>query len=176
MKTTSPNPPFSIRPARPDDCGTIAELIRELAVYERLEDQARATPEDLRRDLFGPRPFAEALIAEVDGEPVGFALFFHNYSTFRGQPGLYLEDLFVRPEARGRGIGRAFLAELAKMAVERGCGRLEWAVLDWNEPAIDFYRSLDALPMDDWTIFRLADGPLARLAERAGEGPGAVVL
>jgi GNAT superfamily N-acetyltransferase len=176
MKTNSPNPPFSIRPARADDCGTIAELIRELAVYERLEAEAKATPEDIRRDLFGPRPFAEALIAEVDGEPVGFALFFHNYSTIRGRPGIYLEDLFVRPESRGRGIGRALLAHLAKLASERGCGRLEWAVLDWNEPSINFYRSLDALPMDDWTIFRLADGPLARLAESAGEGSGAVVL
>jgi GNAT superfamily N-acetyltransferase len=176
MKTDSPNPPFSIRPARPDDCGTIAQLIRELAVYERLEDQARATPDDLKRNLFGPRPYAEALVAEVDGEPVGFALFFHNFSTFRGQPGIYLEDLFVRPGSRSRGIGRAFLAHLASLAQERGCGRLEWAVLDWNESAINFYRSLDALPMDDWTIFRLADGPLGRLAERAGEGSGAVVL
>ncbi len=176
MKTNSPNPPFAIRPARPDDCATIAGLIRELAVYERLEPEAKATPDDLRRDLFGPRPFAEALIGEVEGEAVGFALFFHNYSTFRGRPGLYLEDLFVRPDSRGRGIGRAFLEHLARLALERGCGRLEWAVLDWNAPAILFYRSLDATPMDDWTVFRLADGPLARLAERAGEGEGAVVL
>ncbi len=169
-------PPFTIRPARADDCSTIAGLIRELAAYERLEDQAKATPDDLRRNLFGPRPYAEAMIAEVEGEAVGFALYFHNFSTFRGQPGLYLEDLFVRPESRGKGIGRAMLARLAALALERSCGRLEWAVLDWNESAIQFYRSLDALPMDDWTIFRLADGPLARLAERDGEGTGAVVL
>jgi GNAT superfamily N-acetyltransferase len=169
-------PPFTIRPARADDCATIAGLIRELAAYERMEDQAKATPEDLRRNLFGPRPYAEAMIAEVDGEAVGFALYFHNFSTFRGQPGLYLEDLFVRPESRGRGIGRAMLARLGALALERSCGRLEWAVLDWNESAIQFYRSLDATPMDDWTIFRLADGPLGRLAERDGEGTGAVVL
>lgn len=169
-------PPFAIRPARPDDCATIAGLIRELATYERLEDQARATPEALREHLFGPRPFAEALVAEVDGAAAGFALFFHNYSTFRGQPGLYLEDLFVRPEHRGRGIGRSFLARLARLALERGCGRLEWAVLDWNAPAIGFYRSLDATPMDDWTIFRLADGPLSRLAESSDEGERAVIL
>jgi GNAT superfamily N-acetyltransferase len=173
---TAPHPPFAIRAARAEDCGTIAELIRALAVYERLEDQARATADDLRRNLFGPRPYAEALIAEVEGHPAGFALYFHNFSTFRGQPGIYLEDLFVRPEYRNRGIGRGFLAQLAKLALERGCGRLEWAVLDWNDPAIQFYRSLDAAPMDDWTIFRLADGPLARLAERAGEGSRAVVL
>ena len=172
----APSPPFSIRPACPGDCETMADLIRELAVYERLEDQAKATPEDLRRNLFGPRPYAEAMVAEVEGEAAGFALFFHNFSTFRGQPGLYLEDLFVRPDSRGRGIGRALLAKLAALALERGCGRLEWAVLDWNEPAIQFYRTLDAFPMDDWTIFRLADGPLARLAERDGEGAGAVVL
>jgi GNAT superfamily N-acetyltransferase len=172
----APRPPFTVRPARTDDCATIVDLIRELAVYEQLEDQAKATPDDLRRNLFGPRPYAEALVGEVDGTAVGFALFFHNFSTFRGQPGLYLEDLFVRPEYRGRGIGRAFLARLARLALERGCGRLEWAVLDWNAPAILFYRSLDATPMDDWTVFRLADGPLARLAERAGEGEGAVVL
>jgi GNAT superfamily N-acetyltransferase len=173
---SGPEPPFSIRPARPDDCATIASLIRELAAYERLEDQAKATPEDLRKNLFGPRPYAEALIAEVAGEAAGFALFFHNFSTFRGQPGIYLEDVFVRPEARGRGIGRALLAQIAKVAVDRGCGRLEWSVLDWNAPAIRFYRSLDALPMDDWTVFRLADGALAKLAERAGEGTTAVVL
>jgi GNAT superfamily N-acetyltransferase len=173
---TENHSPFSIRPARPEDCATIVGLIHELAVYERLEDQAKATSDDLRRNLFGPRPYAEALMAEVEGAAAGFALFFHNFSTFRGQPGIYLEDLFVRPDYRGRGIGRAFLAHLAKLALDRGCGRLEWAVLDWNEPAIQFYRSLGASPMDDWTIFRLADGPLASLAERAGEGSRAVVL
>jgi GNAT superfamily N-acetyltransferase len=160
----------TIRPARPDDAETLVALIRELAAYEKLEDQARAAPEALRRDLFGPRPFAEALVAEVDGGPAGFALFFHNYSTFRGQPGLYLEDLFVRPEHRGLGIGKALLASLARIAVERGCGRLEWSVLDWNEPSIGFYRSLGARPMDEWTIYRLDDEPLARLAGLAPLG------
>ncbi len=154
----------TIRPARPDDAEAIAALIRELAAYEKLDDEARATPESLHQHLFGPRPFAEALIAEVDGEPVGFALFFHNFSTFRGQPGLYLEDLFVRPEFRGRGLGKSLLARLAALAVERDCGRLEWAVLDWNAPAIGFYRSLGARPMDEWTVFRVDDEALARLA------------
>ncbi len=155
---------FTIRPSRPDDAETLVALIRELALYEKLEHEANASPEDLRQHLFGPRPFAEALIAEVDDRPVGFALFFHNFSTFRGQPGLYLEDLFVRPEARGQGIGKALLKRLAKLAVERGCGRLEWAVLDWNEPAIRFYRSLGARPMDDWTINRVDGEALIRLA------------
>jgi GNAT superfamily N-acetyltransferase len=154
----------TIRPARSDDAEAIAALIRELAAYEKLDDEARATPESLHRHLFGPRPFAEALIAEVDGEPVGFALFFHNFSTFRGQPGLYLEDLFVRPEFRGRGLGKSLLARLAALAVERDCGRLEWAVLDWNAPAIGFYRSLGARPMDEWTVFRVDDEALTRLA------------
>src|SRR4051794_28316932 len=132
----------TIRPARPEDSGMIAELIRELAIYEKLEDQARATAEDLRRHLFSDRPAAEVLMAEVEGEPVGFALFFPTFSTFRGQPGLYLEDLFVRPEHRGRGIGKALLASVAKAGAARGCGRLEGSVLDWNEPAIAFSRAL----------------------------------
>ncbi|HWE40608.1 MAG TPA: GNAT family N-acetyltransferase [Isosphaeraceae bacterium] len=153
----------SIRPARPDDAATIADLIGELAAYEKLAHEAEATAEDIRRHLFGPRPFAEALIAEHEGEAVGFALFFHNYSTFRGQPGLYLEDLFVRPEHRGKGFGKALLACLARLAVERGCGRLEWAVLDWNEPSIAFYRSLGARPMDDWTVYRLDGEAIDRL-------------
>jgi GNAT superfamily N-acetyltransferase len=157
-------PPYAIRPARPDDVDTIAALIRELATYEQLADQARATPDSLRRHLFGPRPCAEVLIAESEDIPVGFALYFSNYSTFRAQPGLYLEDLFVRPEYRGRGIGKALLTRLARLAVDRGCGRLEWAVLDWNEPAIGFYRSLGARPMDDWTVYRVDDENLARLA------------
>jgi GNAT superfamily N-acetyltransferase len=162
--------PFTIRPARVEDCSTIVDLIRELAVYERLEHEVRAGAEEIRSNLFGPRPYAEALIAEVDGGAVGIALFFHNFSTFRGQPGIYLEDLFVRPEHRGRGIGKALLASLARIGLERGCGRLEWSVLDWNEPSIGFYRSLGALPQDDWTVFRVADAPLARLAELAPEG------
>ena len=158
---------FAVRPAVPDDCDAIAAMIRELAVYEKLEDQAKATADDLRRNLFGPRPFAEAFVAEVCVEAVGFALFFHTFSTFRGQPGIYLEDLFVRPNHRGRGIGKALLATLAKTAVDRGCGRLEWAVLDWNEPAIGFYRSLGAVPMDEWTVYRVDDAPLVRLAALA---------
>lgn len=160
----------TIRPCRPEDAATIVTLIRELAAYEKLEDQARATPEAIREHLFGPRPYAEAILAEVDGQPVGFALFFHTYSTFRGQPGIYLEDVFVRPEHRGRGIGKALLATLTRLAVERGCGRLEWSVLDWNAPSIGFYRSLGAVPMDEWTVYRLTDEPLSRLA--AHEPPG----
>jgi GNAT superfamily N-acetyltransferase len=157
----------SIRPARPEDAEIIAALIRELAVYERLEDQARATAEDIRRHLFSDRPAAEVILAEVDGQPVGFALFFPTYSTFRGQPGLYLEDLFVRPEHRGRGIGKALLATVARSAVDRGCGRLEWSVLDWNAPSIAFYRAQGAEPMGEWTVFRLADEALNALAEKS---------
>lgn len=159
-------PGFTIRPCRPDDAETLVALIHELAVYEKLEQFARATPEALRRHLFGERPYAEAILAERDGEPLGFALFFHNYSTFRAQPGIYLEDLFVKPAERGRGVGKALLARLAALAIERGCGRLEWAVLDWNTPSIAFYRSLGALPLDQWTMFRLDDQALSNLAEQ----------
>jgi GNAT superfamily N-acetyltransferase len=155
---------FSIRSARPDDAETIATLIRELAAYERLEDQAKATADDLTRHLFGDRPSAEVLIAETDGVPVGFALFFSTFSTFRGQPGLYLEDIFVRPEHRGQGIGKALLARVARVAVDRNCGRLEWSVLDWNTPSIEFYRSQGGEPMSDWTVFRVADRALSDLA------------
>lgn len=158
---------FRIRPARPDDAEAIAALIYELAIYEKLEDQAKADPDTIRRHLFGPRPYAEALIAEHDGHQVGFALFFHNYSTFRGQPGLYLEDLFVQPAHRGLGIGKALLTALARIAVERECGRMEWAVLDWNQPAIGFYQSLGARPMDEWTVYRADDEALRRMAELA---------
>ncbi len=160
---------FTIRPAREEDAEVVANLVRELAVYEKLEDRARATPDDFRRHLFGPRPAAEAALAEVDGQPVGFALWFTNFSTFRGQAGLYLEDIFVRPEFRGLGIGKAMLAGLARLAVDRGCGRLEWSVLNWNEPAIGFYRSLGARPMDEWTVYRIDDEPLRRLAALAPE-------
>ena len=120
----------------------------------------------LRRNLFGERRYAEVLIGEEDGEPVGFALFFHNFSTFLGKPGIYLEDLFVKPDHRGGGYGKALLQRLAQLAVERDCGRLEWAVLDWNEPAIGFYRKLGAVPMEDWTIFRLSGAALHDLAAR----------
>lgn len=155
----------AIRPANPGDVSVLSAMIRELAVYERLEAQVQATPEALREHLFGARPFAEAVLAEVEGRPAGFALYFHTFSTFRAQPSVYLEDLFVRPEHRGKGIGKALLRYLAQLAVDRGCGRLEWAVLDWNEPAIGFYRSLGARPMDEWTVYRLDDEALARLAQ-----------
>ena len=162
-----PTPPFRIRPAVEEDAEAIANLIRELAIYEKLDRFAKASAEDFRKHLFGARPFAEVLIAEVADQPVGLALFFHTFSTFRGQPGLYLEDLFVQPEHRGQGIGKALLASLAKIALDRGCGRLEWAVLDWNQPAIGFYRSFGAGPLDEWITYRIADEPLARLAEEA---------
>jgi GNAT superfamily N-acetyltransferase len=161
----------AIRPCRPDDAETLVELVRELAAYEHLEASARATPGDFRTHLFGPRPCAEAILAEVDGVPVGFALFFPTFSTFRGQPGLYLEDVFVRPEHRGRGIGKSLLASVARRAVARGCGRLEWAVLDWNAPAIGFYRALGARPLGEWTVYRIDDEPLARLAALAPPCP-----
>jgi GNAT superfamily N-acetyltransferase len=160
---------FLIRPARADDSAVIANLVRELAVYEKLEQFARATADDFREHLFGARPFALTFMAEVDGEPVGFALAFPTFSTFRGQPGLYLEDLYVKPEHRGKGIGKALLATLAKLARDRGFGRLEWSVLDWNEPSIGFYRSLGARPLDEWTVYRIDDGALDRLAALAPE-------
>jgi GNAT superfamily N-acetyltransferase len=158
-----------IRPALQADVPLILRFIRELAEYERLRHEVVATEERLRDTLFGARPAAEVVIAEDAGEPLGFALFFHNYSTFLAQPGIYLEDLYVRPRARGRGVGRALLAHLARLARERGCGRLEWWALDWNESATRFYRSLDAQPMSDWTVFRLTGGDLARLADEAPE-------
>lgn len=158
-----------VRPAAESDVPLVLRFIRELADYERLLHEVVATEDRLRDTLFGPRPGAEVVIAEDGaGEPLGFALFFHNYSTFLAQPGLYLEDLYVRPEARGRGAGRALLAHLARLARERGCGRLEWWVLDWNESAIRFYRALGARPMDEWTVFRLAGADLDRLADEAG--------
>jgi GNAT superfamily N-acetyltransferase len=156
-----------IRPATPHDVPTIARLIRALAEYERLTNTVILDEIKLRDHLFGPRPFAEVLLAEDEGRVVGFALFFHNYSTFRGQPGLYLEDLFVERGLRGKGYGRALLLALAQLAVERGCGRLEWAVLNWNEPALGFYRKLGAVPMNDWTVYRLSGEALTRAAEGA---------
>jgi GNAT superfamily N-acetyltransferase len=155
---------ITIRPASRDDVPLVLEFIRDLARYERLEHEVAASEAQLRDALFGERRYAEVVFACVGGEPAGFALFFHNFSTFKGRPGIYLEDLFVRPEARGRGIGRQLLAHLARTAVERGCARLEWAVLDWNEPSIGFYRSLGAVPMDEWTTFRLTGESLALLA------------
>jgi GNAT superfamily N-acetyltransferase len=160
-------PDVHIRPAGEGDVPVILALIRGLAEYEK------ARPEDvpvdeaaLRESLFGAQPAAEVLLADVEGETAGFALFFHNFSTWQGRRGLYLEDLFVRPEMRGRGIGQALLRELARIAADRGCARMEWAVLDWNTPAIDFYRNLGAVPMNEWTIFRLTAPAIARLANR----------
>jgi GNAT superfamily N-acetyltransferase len=155
---------LSIRPAAPADLPLIAELIRALAEYEKLADEVRFDEAQLGEHLFGPRPMAEVIIGEIEGHPQGFALFFHNFSTFEGRPGIYLEDLFVRPEARGSGLGKAMLAHLAALAVERGCARLEWWVLDWNEPAIGFYRKLGARPMDEWTTMRVDGDALQRLA------------
>lgn len=154
-----------IREAVEEDVGLVAVLIHQLAEYERLLDEVRMTEAGLRQALFGPRPYAEVAIAEDrDGQPLGFALFFHNFSTFLGRPGIYLEDLFVRPEHRGRGVGRALLRHLAALAVERGCGRLEWSVLDWNEPAIGFYERLGARANDGWTVYRLQGQALETLA------------
>jgi GNAT superfamily N-acetyltransferase len=159
--------PFHIRTANESDVPLILQFIRDLAIYEKLEHKVVATEELLRATLFGNPRFAEVLIAEEDEHPVGFALFFHNYSTFLARPGVYLEDLFVTPEARGRGYGRALLARLAAIANERNCGRVEWAVLDWNEPSIAFYRSLGAVSLDDWRIFRLTGDALDALARRS---------
>ena len=150
----------TIRETQPSDVPAILGMIRELAEYERLLHMVVATEESLQRSLFGSQPYAEALLAEVGGEAVGFALYFHNFSTFLGKPGLYLEDLFVKPSFRGRGIGKALLSRVARIAVERDCGRMEWSVLDWNEPSIRFYESLGAKPLDDWTIFRLTGDAL----------------
>jgi GNAT superfamily N-acetyltransferase len=155
---------LSIRPGEPADVPLIADLIRGLARYEKLEHEVVMTEEKLRQSLFGERRYAETMIAEDDGDPVGFALFFHNYSTFLAQPGIYLEDLFVIPERRGGGVGRALLERLAQLAVERGCGRLEWAVLDWNVDAIGFYEKLGATANSDWTVYRLTGQPLRALA------------
>ena len=154
---------FSIRRARPDDAPIILELIKGLAEYEKLAHEVVATEDRLRETLFGDHPFAEVIIGEEDGTPAGFALFFHNYSTFLGKPGIYLEDLFVKPKYRGKGYGKALLIHLAKLAVERNCGRLEWSVLDWNEPAIGFYKSIGAVPLDEWTVFRLTGNALNEL-------------
>jgi GNAT superfamily N-acetyltransferase len=153
--------PVRIRAATAADVATLLGLIRELATYERLADQVVASEADLAAAMFGPRPAAEAVLAEVGESLAGFALYFQSFSTFVGRPGIYLEDLYVRPAFRRRGVGRALFSHLARLAVARGCGRFEWAVLDWNAPAIAFYRSLGALPLADWTVFRLAGEALA---------------
>jgi GNAT superfamily N-acetyltransferase len=152
-----------LRSAQVEDVPQILAFILELAEYERLAHTVTATEDLLRQSLFGPKPAAEAIIAAVDGADVGWALFFTNFSTFNGLPGLYIEDLYVKPELRGQGIGKALLKRVAMLAVERGCGRVEWAVLDWNEPSIQFYKSLGAAPLDEWTMFRLTGESLQRL-------------
>src|SRR5215471_5926748 len=158
---------FEIRPARLDDVPIILKLIRDLATYERAPHEVVATEAQLVDVLFGKRPVAEVLLAFEGESPIGFAVFFYNFSTWLGRPGLYLEDLFVKPQKRGKGYGRALLVELAKIARDRGCGRMEWAVLNWNEPAIKFYRTLGAKPMDEWTVFRLTRDGIEKLANAA---------
>lgn len=162
---------LNIRFAAPDDIDAIHGFILALADYEKLAHEVRADRDVLARHLFGDRPMAEVLIAEQDGVAVGFALFFHNFSTFEGRPGIYLEDLFVSPQARGSGAGKALLARLAQLAIERDCARLEWSVLDWNTPAIDFYRAIGARPMDGWTIQRMDGDALAALAGMPASSP-----
>jgi len=154
---------LTIRPATVADVPAIADLIRGLARYEKLEQAVTMTEELLEKNLFGEKRFAETLLAESAGQPIGFALFFHNFSTFLALPGIYLEDLFVVPEHRGRGVGRALLKALARIAVERGSGRLEWSVLDWNRDAIGFYERLGAKPNSEWTVYRLAGEALTKL-------------
>ena len=156
-----------IRAALPGDVGRIRELVLDLARYERAEDQVEMSEQQLREALFGTQPAVHALVAEAGGRVLGFALYFLNFSTWRGRHGIYLEDLFVEPESRGTGLGRALLAGLAALARTRGYARVEWSVLNWNQPSIDFYRRVGAVPMDDWTVFRLTGDPLARLAAEA---------
>lgn len=156
---------FTIRPATRADVPIILHLIRDLATYERAPNEVTATEAGLVGVLFGEKPSAEVVLAFAGDNPVGFAVFFQNFSTWLGRPGIYLEDLFVKPEMRGRGYGRALLVHLAKIARDRNCGRMEWAVLDWNDPAIHFYRKLGAKPMDEWTVFRLTRDGIANLAE-----------
>ncbi len=163
MKLDAPTS-FTIRPATPRDVTVLLELIQALAVFEHLEHQFEATPERLEAALFGERPCAEAVLVEVNGTPAGFALFFSNFSTFLARPGLHLEDLFVKPEYRGRGLGRALLRHLAQLALVRGCGRFEWTVLDWNTSAIEFYRANGAQVLSDWRICRVESAGLNRLA------------
>jgi len=158
---------LTIREATRADVPLILTFIRELAEYEKLLHEVEATEADLAETLFGSTPRAEVVIAESEGSAAGFALFFHNYSTFAGRPGIYLEDLYVRPAARGKGVGRALLAHLADLALARGCARLEWAVLDWNRPAIGFYESLGAKAMDEWTVYRLSGETLRRASARS---------
>jgi GNAT superfamily N-acetyltransferase len=167
MKSSATVADISLRFATPSDVPLLIELIRELAEFENLLDQVRVDAASLGEQLFGSRPMAEAIIAELSGKPVGFAVFFHNFSTFLGRAGLYLEDLYVRPHARRKGVGRALITFVAKIAVERKCGRFEWSVLDWNSRAIEFYRSLGAIPMDEWTVQRVTGAALERLGSQS---------
>ena len=157
-------PEIEIAPATPADVPTILSFIRELAEYEKLLDRCIATEAKLHQTLFGPRRYAEVLMGRVDGRAVGYALFFHSYSTFLARPGIYLEDVYVQPAARGRGVGKALLREVARVARDRDCGRIEWSVLNWNKPSIDFYVSLGAVPMDEWTMYRLDEAGIAALS------------
>ncbi|MFN8310143.1 MAG: GNAT family N-acetyltransferase [Chitinophagales bacterium] len=156
---------FTIRPAQPQDAALLLSLIKELAVYEKLESELAATSEQLREALFNSTPTAYAVIAEENGTPIGFALYFYNFSTFIGKKGLYLEDLFLKPAYRGKGFGKALFLHLAAIAKNENCGRMEWSVLDWNQPAIDFYKSLGATAMNEWTVYRLNKGGLQKLGE-----------
>lgn len=165
MKISTEIPDFEIRPASEDDVPIILSFIKELAEYERLSHEVIATEDALRECLFGERRFAEVVIGYYGNDPVGFALFFYNFSTFLSKPGIYLEDLYVKPEFRRRGYGRVLLLYLARLAKERGCGRFEWSALDWNEPAINFYKNLGAVPMDEWTVYRVTGETLSRLAD-----------
>ena len=158
------SPELTIRLATAADVSLVLRFVRELAEYERLSHLVTATEDSLRETLFGPQPGAEVLLGFEDSTAVGFAVYFHNFSTFLARRGLWLEDIYVRPQSRRRGYGRQFLMHLARIAHERGCGRFEWAALDWNTPARDFYRSLGAVPLDDWTMFRVAGEALERLA------------
>jgi len=164
-------PAFVLRFAGPDDCGLILGLIRELAEYEKLAHEVVANEEILRETLFGERPAAEVVIGEHHRRAVAYAIFFHNFSTFTGRPGIYLEDIYVKPEMRGRGYGKCLLTYVAKLAVARRCSRMEWSVLDWNEPSIEFYQSLGAVPMDGWTVQRLAGKILDSVAAMFEERP-----
>ncbi len=163
-------PACQISPASPGDVPDVLAMVRELAEFEHLLHEVVATEERITEALFGPKPFVEVLIARVGSDIAGFALFFHNYSTFMGRPGIYLEDLYVRPAYRGHGCGKALLAHVARLAVERGCGRFEWSVLDWNQRAVDFYQALGARPMNDWTIMRVTGEALEKMGQRIREG------
>lgn len=169
MRTTPTILPFEIREATKSDLSLILSFIKDLAAYEKLSHEVTADEQQLERTLFGNHPSAKVIIGYYDGKPAAFSIYFTNYSTFLSKPGMYLEDLFVKPEFRGKGLGKAMLLHLAKIAHEKGYGRFEWAVLDWNEPAIEFYKSLGAVPMNEWTVFRLTADKLKSLAEGASK-------